>query len=421
MNRVNAGLVLSGVIDGTTVVYDIAVVDASGNPVSLTQYYDEVKCTPDWANIWQHGTAEEKATLPRIIIRAYDTSSGQDITNTLNITAVRYNDAVVGFDGETGISTSQGGVEGLLMRTTYSYGGTNIPCIMFIGNPADAVLNPDDDRISFDGTVVSSGGQISFSEIGKDIAIRPIADANAGYSVELHVPLNVPKFIMTNNNNSIQSTQRLARLYYNGVAVNTSELTGVVFKFFDITGPTEVELKDHSATGGTPDITIGQSAVAGDLITIGPEAVDCLMTIRCRVYNASGNELASGTSAVYDLSDPYAVKWLICDNVAGTGGTELTGLEPHFRMRTGQTKYIFPKLYTDKGDTFPAGSSAANVTWTFNADDANTGETISDLPGVPSTSGQTYCSLRYQDVILTDENGNKVQRPVKIHAQSSEF
>ena len=383
MNRVNAGLVLSGVIDGTTVVYDIAVVDASGNPVSLTQYYDEAKCTPDWANIWQHGTAEEKATLPRIIIRAYDTSSGQDITNTLNITAVRYNDAVVGFDGETGISTSQGGVEGLLMRTTYSYGGTNIPCIMFIGNPADAVLNPDDDRISFDGTVVSSGGQISFSEIGKDIAIRPIADANAGYSVELHVPLNVPKFIMTNNN-----------------------------KF---------ELKDHSATGGTPGITIGQSAVAGDLITIGPEAVDCLMTIRCRVYDASGNELASGTSAVYDLSDPYAVKWLICDNVAGTGGTELTGLEPHFRMRTGQTKYIFPKLYTDKGDTFPEGSSAANVTWTFNADDANTGETISDLPGVPSTSGQTYCSLRYQDVILTDANGNKVQRPVKIHAQSSEF
>lgn len=63
MNRVNAGLVLSGVIDGTTVVYDIAVVDASGNPVSLTQYYDEAKCTPDWANIWQHGTAEEKATL----------------------------------------------------------------------------------------------------------------------------------------------------------------------------------------------------------------------------------------------------------------------------------------------------------------------------------------------------------------------
>ncbi len=157
------------------------------------------------------------------------------------------------------------------------------------------------------------------------------------------------------------------------------------------------------------------------MITIGPEAVDCLLTLRCRVFDASGNELASGTSAVYDLSDPYAVKWLISDTSAGANGVELTGLEPRLTMRTGQTKYIFPKLYTDKGDTFPAGSSAASVTWTFNADNGNTGATISDLPGVPSTSGQTYCYLRYEDVILTDANGNKVQRPVKIHAQSSEF
>lgn len=414
MNTVNAGLVVSGIIDGTTVVYDVAVVDAAGNPVSLTQYYDEAKCTPDWDDIYQHGTAAEKATLPRIIIRAFDTSSGQDITTTLNMTNVYYNGNLIGFD--EGISTSQGGVPGLLKKDTFSYNGTNIPCIMIIGNPADALLNPDDDRISFDGTVVSGGGQISFAGIGKDIAIRPIADANAGYSVELHVPLNVPKFIMTDNNNAIQSTQRLARLYYNGAPVSAANMTGFQFKFYDITGPNEVLL-----TAQDDDITIGQSLVAGDLITIGPEAVDCLLTLRCRVLDASGNELASGTSAVYDLSDPYAVKWLISDSSAGTNGIELTGLEPRLNMRTGQTKYIFPKLYTDKGDTFPAGSSAASVTWTFNADDANTGASIADLPGIPSESVQTYCYLRYQDVVLTDGSGNKVARPVKIHAQSSEF
>lgn len=419
MNRVNAGLVISGTIDGTTVAYDIMVVDAAGNPASLTQYYDETRCTPDWANIWQNGTAAEKATLPRIIIRAFDTSSGQDITSTLNITNIYYNDNLVGFTDN--VSNQQGGVPGILKKDTFSYGGGTIPCLMMIGNPADAVLNPDDDRISFDGSVVSGGGQIQFSGIGKDIAIRPIADANAGYSVEMHVPLNVAKFIMTNANNQIQSTQRLARLYYNGSPVSAADMTGYTFKFFDITGPTEVELKDSQAAGGTTDITIGRSLVAGDLITIGPEAVDCLLTLRCRVYDANGNELASGTSAVYDLSDPYAVKWLISDNVSGTNGIELTGLEPRLNIRTGQTKYIFPKLYTDKGDTFPAGSGAANVTWTFNADDANTGATISDIPGIPSTSGQTYCSLRYQDVVLTDANGNKVSRPVKIHAQSSEF
>lgn len=414
MNTVNAGLVVSGTIDGTTIAYDVAAIDASGNPVSLTQYFDEAKCTPDWESIYNGGKAAEIATLPRLIIRAFDTSSGQDITNTVSITSVYYNGNMVGWEDD--ISNSQGGVPGLLKKGTYSYNGSNIPCIMIIGNPADAILNPDDDRISFDGTVVSSGGQINFSGIGKEIAIRPIADANAGYSVELHVPLNVPKFIMTNANNQVQSTQRLARLYYNGAPVSASDMTGYTFKFFDITGPSEIEI-----TNTDTDITIGRSLVPGDLITIGPEAVDCLLTLRCRVYDAQGNELASGTSAVYDLSDPYAVKWLICDNAAGTNGIELTGLEPRLNIRTGQTKYIFPKLYTDKGDTFPAGSSAASVTWTFNADDANTGASISDLPGIPSTGGQTYCSLRYQDVVLTDGNGNKVDRPVKIHAQSSEF
>ena len=73
MNRVNAGLVVAGTIDGTTVAYDIMVVDAAGNPASLTQYFDETTCTPDWAHIYEHGTAAEKATLPRIIIRALDT------------------------------------------------------------------------------------------------------------------------------------------------------------------------------------------------------------------------------------------------------------------------------------------------------------------------------------------------------------
>lgn len=414
MNQVNAGLVCTGIIDGTTVVYDIVAVDAAGNPVSLTQYYDEAKCTPDWENIYLHGTAEEKATLPRIIIRAFDTASGQDITTTLNITNVYYNGNLIGFTDS--ISDDQGGVPGLLKLDTYSYGGKEIPCVMLIGNPADSLLNPDDDRITFDGTVVSGGGQIHFAEIGKEIAIRPIADANAGYSVELHVPLNVPKFIMTDNNNTKQPTQRLARLYYNGAPVSASDMKDYEFRFFDITGPTEVRL-----TGSDTDITIGQSLVSGDLITIGADAVDCLLTLRCRVYDANGNELASGTSAVYDLSDPYAVKWLISDTAADINGIELTGLEPRLNFRTGQTKYIFPKLYTDKGDTFPAGSSAANVTWTFNADNANTGESINDLPGVPSEAGQTYCYLRYQDVVLTDANGNKVSRPVKIHAQSSEF
>lgn len=423
MGRVNAGLVVGGVIDGTTIVYDIAVVEGDATPTSLTQFFDEAKCLPDWASIWNNRTAEAQSvsTLPRIFIRAYDTSTGQDITHTVNITNVYYNGNLIGWN-ENGESDSQGGVPGMLKKLgtdsdyTITYKGHKLQSVMMIGNPADALYNPDDDRITFDGTVVSGGGQIAFNGIGTDVSIREISDANAGYSVELLVPITVAKFIMTDNNNVIQPTQRIARLYYNGSPVSVASMTGMQFKFYDITGPTEVLL-----TNQTEGITIGQSLVSGDLITIGPSAVDSLMTIRCRVLDANNNELCSNTSAIYDLSDPYSVKWVIADDTSGTNATSYTGVEPRLNLRTGQTKYIFPKLQTEKGDSFPAGSSAASVTWTFNADDANTGDTISDLPGIPSEPGQTYCSISYSDVVLTNASGDRVNRPVIIHAQSSEF
>ena len=421
MAGVNAGLVVAGLIDGTTIFYDIAAVKADGTPISLAQYFDETKCRPDWADIWSKRAtdAASLASLPRIVIRAYDTSIGIDITHTVNITSVYYNGSLVSWDrfsDDESIST-----DGLLLKLNkesdyaISYKGNKIQGVMMVGNPADAQYNPDDDRISFDGTVVSQSGQISFSGLGKDIAIRQIQDTYAGYSVEMLVPLDVPKFIMTDSNNAIISTKRIATLYYNGTPVTAANMTGFQFKFYDITGPTEVEL-----TNAAEDITIGRSLVPGDMITIGPKAVDCLMTVRCKVLDAEGNELCSGTTAVYDLSDPYSVKWVIADDTVGTNSTELTGIEPRLNLRNGQTKYIFPKLCTEKGDTFPAGSSAAGVTWQFNADDATTGESVS-LPGVPTAAGQTYCSIGYSDVVLATAGSGKIQRPVALHAQSSEF
>lgn len=413
MNQVNGGIVVSGTIDGTTVVYDVLAVQADGTPTTITQYYDAAKVLPDWHDIYTKAVPADVATLPRIIIRAFDTTTGADVTDTVNITGVHYgftmdNDNLVTWDAN-GISEAP--IAGLLKRTTFSYNGSDIPCIMVIGNPADpSYNNPDDDRISFDGTVVSGGGQVSFRSIGKDVQIRPIMDANAGYSVEMHVPLTVPKYIMTNASNVILSTQRIARLYFNGAPVSATDMAGYTFKFFDITGPTEVELKNTDT-----DITIGQSLVGGDLITIGPEAVDCMLTLRCRVYDTTGNELASGTSVVYDLSDPYSLTWTVADNAAGLNGVEYTGLEPRVSLRSGQTKYFIPKIVTENGEI------PQTITWTFNADNANTGEAITGLPGVPSTSGQTSCSLNYTDVVLTDAGGNKVHRPIKLHAQSSEF
>ena len=414
MNNVNGGIVISGSIDGTTVVYDVVAVQADGSPTALTQYYDEAKVVPDWHNIWENGTAAEKATLPRIIIRAFDTSNGADITHTINITAVKYNDVLVTF-GDDGISNGVN-MPGVFKKSTFSYNNHDIPCIIMIGNPADSVLNPDDDRISFDGTCVSGGGQMSFQDIGKDVQIRPIFDANAGYSVELHVPLvdglgnPIPKYIMTNSNNVILSTRRFARLYYNGAPVAAADMTGYQFRFYDITGPTEVQL-----TNADTDITIGQNLVAGDMITIGPEAVDSMLTLRVRVFDNEGKELASGTSVVYDLSDPYSLVWDVADNASGLNAVRYTGLEPRVNLRKNQTKYFIPSVVTEKGEL------TSNITWTFNADDANTGETITGLPGVPSGSGQTSAYLRYADVVLTDVNNNKVIRPVKLHAQSSEF
>ncbi len=48
MNQINGGIVVSGTIDGTTVVYDVLAVQADGKTTTLTQYYDHAEGPPGW-------------------------------------------------------------------------------------------------------------------------------------------------------------------------------------------------------------------------------------------------------------------------------------------------------------------------------------------------------------------------------------
>lgn len=241
-NTVQAGIVIDGVIDGTTVGYQVMVVYGENKPLEQWFNEDTGTCTPDWAAAWtdlQKGTtAERLAKLPRIYIRARDLASGADLTKTVTITEVLYNGVSANWNGG---GTAHNGLVRMADASSpaygYSYDGRVVPTVMIIANPADALTNPDNDRISFSGTVVTDGGQVSFEGVGKDIDIHPELSANAGYSLSLIVPDDKESYIYDKQ----ISTKRIAALYHDGNLVDPTAMPHI-FEFEDVTGVDDVPL-----------------------------------------------------------------------------------------------------------------------------------------------------------------------------------
>ena len=402
MKQANAGIVISGVIDGTTIAYDVIVVENDLTPTTITQYYSETEFVPDWADIWQNGSDAAKATLPRLVVKARDMVTGADLTRTVSITAVWYNGSQMTF-GADGISTGTV-MPGVLRLTTIQYGSYTVPCLQLVGNPASALLNPDSDRIEIDGTVVCDGGQVSFRKLGVDLPIRPLEKGTGGYSVELLVPSDVDKYIYTDpSTNQPVPTKRIAQLRLNNVPVGVEGLTGYSVKWYDITGPTEVEL-----VAGT-NIAFAKSKMTNDVITIKPDAVDSMMSFTAKVFGADNNLVAVGSSMTVDLTDPWQSKWTVKTAVDATEGTEYYGVKPMVQLHSGQKRYFFPGLYNANGD-YPS-----KLTWTFNVDDATTGADISQgfVTGT-DTAGNSYCIVSFSDVVP-----GGVARNIILNAQTN--
>lgn len=428
MGNVNAGIVIDGVIDGTTVGYEIVVVYGNGDgPSPLEQWYDDHsgECSPDWAAAWselqQQGVnAERLAKIPRLFIKARDHSTGTDVTQSLRITKVNYNGTDYNWAND---GTAANGIIKMVMGGDYGYKyGANsqpVPTVMFIGNPADALSNPDSDRVSFEGTVTVDGAQVGFKGLGKDVDIHPYLSGDVGYTVHIAVPSNVDPYIPSKQ----ATTQRIAALRHNGSFVNQGS-TPHIIKFYDATGATDRELVNAANRISLERVAIGgefMPTTGNNKITIYPNAVDSMMTLRVSVYayenGIVGRLLASSLAAIYDLSDEYQVKWKLSDNANFGDNVEVISNEnlsegPRFLLRRGETKYMKPAIVTGKDGAELAG----NRTWKFNADDPTTNVAVTDMSDARinnQTPGQQYCYIQYSDVVK-----NNKRRPVKIHAQT---
>ena len=424
MGDLNAGILIDGVIDGTTIGYEIVVLYLSNNP--LEQWFDSNSgnCSPDWAAAWadmgQNPSSEKLGKIPRLYIKARDLMTGADVTNSLTITSVSYNGVSANWENN---KTAFGDIIKMVKGGPYGHtydDGTDVPTVMFIGNPADNLANPDSDRIAFSGTVATEGSQVTFRDLGKTVDIHPYLSGDVGYSVLLTVPQGDP-YIATKQS----TTKRVAALRHQGAFVNPAN-TPHIIKFYDATGESDVELTGAAGLIGLSRVANGGGYVptsGTNAIEIYPDAVQSMMTLRCNVYsyenNVQGRLLASGLAAVYDLSDEFQVKWKIADDANFATNLEVLSNQnlsegPRFLLRKGDEKYVKPVIVTGKDGTELPGEH----TWAFNADDPSAGGDVTDMHDAcinNHTAGQTFCRLYYDDVIKT----GGVRRPVKLHARTT--
>lgn len=414
MGNINGGITISGVIDGSSVLGEIAVINGP-----LLQYYDGAGVNPDWAAKY----ATNPSSVPTLYPKMHDSATGEDLTGTVALTKVVYGDTgsenEVSWNPSTGIATAPAIVAGKLKKESYSYGGSTIECVKIIGNPASESQNPDDDRIAFYGTCVSSGGVVNFSNVGTSIEIRRQESTDV-FDVYISVPSAYDSYIKRNSaTGEIIPTRRLATLVKNVEPVSASEMTGYVFEWADITNNT-VRVLTNSSPGITITNTLGSF---GDTITIDNAAVDSMMTLRCRVYEDStkAKTIATGITTVFDFSDELQVRWMVGNYPWETGDpeTEYVGdadSSQQIVMRRNDELRFRPVVFVRESGLVAQAFSSA--TWSFTYRD-NGGSPIEEntLKEAAHITNK-FTILAYDDVVKT-QSGTKVKRPVRINCTTS--
>lgn len=400
MIRVSGGINISGTIDGTTAITEVCALNRP-----LLQYYDGATFSPNFATIYNNGSGAND--VPTVIVKAFDSASGADVSSTVSLTTVYYNDTAITW-GNNGIATAPDIVAGKLLKTTTSHGEHTVPCVKFIGNVADSNTNPDDDFISFDGTCVVGGGQISFKKAGRPVMIREIESTTAGFDLILQVPNNMSGSIYRAASGAPVSTKRVATLFKNGNPLNAASMAGFTFEWADITYDTVINL-----TGSSTGVTLSQTLMANDTITLAESAVDSLMQLRCIVKDAQQNTVAVGMCGVPDLCDELQCGWMVSDYPGNNTEVEFGNLD-RVDIRDGGAKKLRPFVKTGG----VAATAYSNQNWTFGMDD-NTGAAVANNTLVTSGAiDNKYIIIAYGDVVKTN-NGVKTKRPLVLSATAN--
>ena len=397
MKRVSGGLNITGTIDGTTLITEVVV-----ERKPLLQYFDRTTYRPDFAAIYAGAGGE--SLVPRIHVRAYDSATGADVTGTQSLTAYKYNGTSITFNPTTGVATAPAIVRDKLKLSTMTYSGQTIECILVIGNLA-AQNNTDDDFISFDGTCVVGGSQVSFANARKEILIREIQSTTSGNDLILRVPENESSYIYRAASGSPVATRRIATVYKNGIPLESADLAGVTFEWADITYDDVIAL-----TGSSTGVTLSQTLVSGDTIQLAEAAVDGLMQLRCIAKDSSGNTIAVGICGVPDLSDELQCGWRMANNTNGATPVELANLDT-VQIRDGEAKVFTPYVRIGGEEA----SAYSNSNWTFGLDDNNGDAVQASSLLTASAVNNKRAIIAYGDVVKV-VNGVKTKRPLMLSA-----
>lgn len=403
-NMANAGIVISGIMDGTTISYSVQAVDATGANVPLVQHYNESIIDPDWGAMAK-GSDADKKLLPRIVIKATDTATQQVLDGQVRIVSVQYNGFTVEF-GDDGVSDNV--MPGVLKKETVTFGGITHDCIKFVGNPAAGDPGTHTDQLELTGYVTTESGPVKFKGLLIPIEIFEVTSADEGFSADIWTPEGDQNIQAANGNTKRRVT------FYKGVK-EVTDGSNYTVKWFDITGDTDVLLVNGQ--GGIIISTSDAAKPAGDTITIPADAVNSSMTFAARIYKTSDLAqdgtipagvlpIAADTDIAYDFSDPFQIRWVIRDSVSGSG-VEVEcerGQYPRFDLRRGWTRYFFPIAYNTSGDV-----ADNKVAWAFNFDDAKDG---ADITGI--ATGSNYFPISYSDVVTSQG-----RRSIIAHAQAT--
>lgn len=358
MTKVTGSIPIVGVVDGTTLMARVRVLN---NP--LVQYYSaNGDVSPDFA-------AMAVGQRPLMYIEATDLTTGADVSETVVISAMYHNTLPVTF-GTTFAKT-----------TTTLTNGKTVQAVRVDGNLASPMSNPDNDQLSFDGTAVINGRQVTFKGAGAEFEVYE--SGGQPYVLDVFVPSGSEYDITAAG----QTVKRQARLILDGTDVTTST-QGLTFEWSDVSADPNVPI-----TGNT---TGGQ--ISGDNVTIQDSMVHSSLMLGCTA-KTSGTRVATRRVQIFDASDGYIMQFRYTRQTAGSSpttiATGIVGTNSPLQVFAGEQLKLEPVLKTT------SGTEVSYTSAVFSLDD-NTGAAVSTtgLTVAAKSITVTYEFLQQHDFAL---------------------
>lgn len=341
--RVNSSLVLEAVMDGTTIISRLI----AGGDYPLLQRYNSATgaITPDFSQTLE---GEKPYVYPLVMH-----SDGSGVCEIKSCTFTYLGTVVATYDKETGEfnindawdDVFEGAEKTINIQGIEGAGSTTItvPALCIKGNLYNE-SNKDTDLIGCYGTVSLSGYDVQFTGLRQEFVIEE--ETSSMYALWLTVS--------------------------NGGVIANSIGSVVITPHMDVTGDlkddafstnTRYQIRYYKATAnGKVQITSGVNgfviaeAAQNYALTVPASQVDSNLTVFVELIDTqkSNSRLASASTVVQDLSDPYDIQWQVVDS--GNSGYQANSVSGNTIKKGGQASVTANVVNRSTGATDSSNS-----------------------------------------------------------------